>query len=78
MTLPELSLNKLVSIVKNIYNDKKIRVNKIDYPDSYPGDEPLRRCPELTKARSHLEYEPKTSIEDGLKKFFKWTKINFK
>ncbi len=75
---PELSLNKLVSIVKSIYNEKKIIINKIDYPDSYPGDEPLRRCPELTKAKSHLKYEPKTSIKDGLKKFFNWTNFNFK
>jgi dTDP-glucose 4,6-dehydratase/UDP-glucuronate decarboxylase len=36
----------------------------------YPGrvDDPNRRCPDITKARSVLGWEPKVSLEDGIHK----------
>jgi nucleoside-diphosphate-sugar epimerase len=33
-----------------------------------PSDDPARRKPDITKAKSLLDYEPKVSFEDGLKK----------
>lgn len=32
-----------------------------------PPDDPRRRCPDITKARAVLGWEPKTSLEEGLK-----------
>ena len=32
-----------------------------------PADDPARRCPDITKARETLNWEPKTSLESGLK-----------
>lgn len=33
-----------------------------------PQDDPKQRCPDITKARKTLEWEPKIKLEDGLKK----------
>lgn len=38
-------------------------------PESYPGDEPQRRCPDLRKV-ARLGYEPRIGLDDGLKRFF--------
>lgn len=43
-----------------------------DYPVSYPADEPMRRCPDLTKIRTQLNYAPTISLEDGLHRTLEW------
>ena len=45
---------------------------RIDYPDSYPTGEPQRRCPDLSKAREELNYEPQVHVEEGLARFIAW------
>ncbi len=44
----------------------------IDYPDSYPAGEPQRRCPDLTKAKSELGYEPTVDLRTGLQRTIEW------
>ena len=34
--------------------DRKLPLNLVTYPDSYPADEPNRRCPDITKAMFQL------------------------
>ncbi len=31
-----------------------------------PADDPHRRCPDITRTRRHLDWEPRVSLEDGL------------
>ena len=38
----------------------------------YLVDNPNRRCPDITKAREELGYEPEVSIDDGLKRSLLW------
>jgi UDP-glucuronate decarboxylase len=68
---PEISVLQLVEEIEGAL-DQKIEKHIIDYPDSYPADEPLRRCPDITKARLQLGYEPRVPLADGLKRFFSW------
>jgi dTDP-glucose 4,6-dehydratase len=35
--------------------------------ESLPQDDPKRRCPDITKAKRILKWEPKVSLEEGLK-----------
>ena len=35
-------------------------------------DDPDRRCPEISKARSVLQWEPRVSLKDGLKRTIEW------
>lgn len=38
----------------------------------YLVDNPNRRCPDITKARSELGYEPQVSLDDGLRRSLLW------
>jgi nucleoside-diphosphate-sugar epimerase len=51
----------------------KIKYDLIEYPDSYPADEPMRRSPDIRKAHLQLGFEPIVDIEDGLARFLSWT-----
>ena len=75
--IPEVSVKNIYYIFQKI-NDEKIKANFIKHPKSYPNDEPQRRCPDLKKAKQHLSYYPKVKLENGLKKFLDWAKVNYK
>ena len=40
--------------------------------ESLPEDDPKRRCPDITRAREALGWEPRTSTRGGLKKTLSW------
>lgn len=69
---PEISMRDLVISIEKVLG-RPIDYNVIEYPDSYPADEPLRRCPDIRKARLQLKYEPRISLEDGLRRFLNWS-----
>lgn len=69
---PEISVVDLIKKIESILN-KKVKYNIVDYPDSYPADEPIRRCPDILKARIQLNYNPKININEGLRRFLKWS-----
>ena len=74
---PEISMTDLHRISEKILN-KKIKMQKINYPKTYPADEPRRRCPSIDKAKLHLNYVPKIDLNEGLKSFYEWTEKNYK
>lgn len=43
-----------------------------------PPDDPKRRCPDISKAKKLLGWEPKVSLEDGLKRTITWFRNNFR
>jgi dTDP-glucose 4,6-dehydratase len=44
-------------------------ITAIDFqPDKRFGNDPQRRCPDITRARSLLGWEPKVNLEEGLKR----------
>lgn len=69
---PEISMLGLIETIERVLG-KPIKFNTIEYPDSYPADEPLRRCPDIKKARVQLEFDPKVTLDDGLGRFLKWS-----
>ena len=76
-TDPEISVSQIFKVLNKIHNEK-IHSKFIKHPKSYPSDEPQRRCPDLTKAKTHLNYRPKVKLEDGLINFLNWAKIHYK
>jgi nucleoside-diphosphate-sugar epimerase len=40
-----------------------------------PQDDPKQRCPDITKARKLLGWEPKIDLETGLRKSLEYFKI---
>lgn len=69
---PEISMMDLVKRVEKVIG-RRIEANLIEYPESYPADEPNRRCPDIRKARLQLQYEPKVDLNEGLRRFFRWS-----
>ena len=65
---PEVSMLELASILGKVVG-KSLDFVRIDHPDTYPADEPQRRCPDIRKAREHFGFEPVVSLEDGLREF---------
>jgi len=53
--------------------DGNLDYNIVAYPDSYPADEPLRRCPDIKKARLQVGFDPRIDLADGLKRFLDWS-----
>lgn len=73
----EIPMIKLAEGVTGLFN-KKVQVDKIPYPASYPADEPLRRCPDLTKIKTVLGYQPKVDLETGLERLLAWYRSEYK
>ena len=73
---PEVSMIELSEIIQKVLN-QKIKVEITSYPSTYPADEPNRRCPDISRISKDLNFEPKIGIEEGLARFFKWTKDNY-
>ncbi len=74
---PELSMLELVKRTEGVLG-RPVKRAIIEYPDSYPADEPNRRCPDITKARLQLKYEPRVGIDEGLKRFYDWALAAYK
>jgi UDP-glucuronate decarboxylase len=69
---PEISMVDLAKTIERVLG-RKINYITATYPDSYPADEPQRRCPDIRKAKLQLKYAPEVSLDEGLKRFFAWT-----
>jgi UDP-glucuronate decarboxylase len=69
---PEVSMVDLIKAMEGVLQ-RPIAYNVIEYPDSYPTDEPMRRCPDIRKAHLQLGYEPQVTLEEGLRRFLAWT-----
>ncbi|MBI4375182.1 MAG: NAD-dependent epimerase/dehydratase family protein [Elusimicrobia bacterium] len=74
---PEISMVELVKMTEKVLG-RPVKHNVVEYPDSYPADEPNRRCPDITKARLQLGYQPRVSLPEGLKRFFRWADSVYK
>lgn len=69
---PEISVNDLVKTIEGVLG-RPVNHQVVEYPDSYPADEPNRRCPDIRKAKLQLEYQPQVKLEDGLRRFLAWS-----
>ncbi len=73
---PELSVLDLAKRIENVLG-RNIDYRVIEHPDSYPADEPNRRCPDIRKAQLQLEYIPQVDFDEGLRRFLDWTDANY-
>jgi UDP-glucuronate decarboxylase len=74
--LPEISMNELAKIVLDI-TEMKVESKLSKYPETYPGDEPNRRCPDISRISTKLNFSPQVSLEVGLRRFLGWTQENY-
>ncbi|MCK4261933.1 SDR family oxidoreductase, partial [bacterium] len=65
----ELSILETAKLILSLTKSR----SQIIYKD-LPVDDPKVRRPDITKARKELSWEPKVSLEEGLKKTIEWFK----
>ena len=63
----EITINELASKIIEITNSNSKLINK-----DLPQDDPKQRKPDITKAKTLLNWEPKVKLEDGLTKTVDW------
>ncbi len=68
-----VSLNELIHSVEQTVGKKAI----IQQLPDQPGDVP-QTFADISKAKSLLEYDPKTKLKEGLAKFYDWFRENEK
>ena len=73
---PEISMIDLAKLFFDTF-DKEHNIKIVDYPSSYPEDEPNRRCPDTNKSSDHLGFNSQVSLEDGIKNYLSWCQTEF-
>ena len=73
---PEVSVYDVLQHIEDALN-QSINYSKVEHPDSYPLDEPQRRCPDIRKANLQLNYKPKVNLHDGIRRYFSWTETAY-
>lgn len=70
----EISMENLAKTVAEMFgNDAKIE--KTSGPtDAYASADPKRRCPDISKIKTKLNYEPKVDLKTGIKRFLDWVR----
>jgi UDP-glucuronate decarboxylase len=73
---PEISMLELAEMTAELANDlfdQKVTVVRGQSPETdYLVDNPNRRCPDITKARQELQYRPRMTLEEGLRRTLLW------
>ena len=73
---PEISMaelaEKLVTYSRELFGYKGKVVRQASQDADYLIDNPNRRCPIITKARTHLGYNPTVALEEGLRRSLLW------
>jgi UDP-glucuronate decarboxylase len=77
-SFPEITMLELAqTISKVIKSSTEIEYEyQISTDTDYLTDNPQRRCPDITKAKTLLGYEPIISLEEGLTRIYNYYKDN--
>lgn len=77
---PEISMaelaSRLISTAGELFGYKGKLIHRPAPEAVYLIDNPNRRCPKIDKARAHLGYDPRVTIEDGLRRSLVWYSHN--
>ena len=78
--LPEISMvdlaQKMVDLGRAIFAYKGNVVHHQSEDHDYLIDNPNRRCPNITKARTELGYAPQVALDEGLRRTLIWYSAN--
>ena len=69
----EISILYLGQLIVDLFDYKAGLMHDVGINDAYSQGDPKRRYPDLTKIRN-LGYNPKISLNAGLKRFVEWAK----
>ncbi|WP_181784387.1 NAD-dependent epimerase/dehydratase family protein [Pseudonocardia pini] len=73
---PEISMTELAEALvrqaKELFGSTLQVTRRVSGEQAYLVDNPNRRCPDLTKARTELGYLPEVGLEEGLRRTLLW------
>ena len=69
----EITINELANLIRVKINPS-LKCNYIELPQ----DDPIKRNPDLTRARKDLKWSPKIELKDGLDKTISYFKDELK
>jgi UDP-glucuronate decarboxylase len=73
---PEISIaalaERMVEIARDLFGYEGAVVRQGSDDPDYLVDNPNRRCPDISKAKRELGYEPQVSLDEGLKRSLEW------
>lgn len=67
----EITINELANTIAEVL-DKDLNIQYLPLPEA----DPKRRCPDITLAKSLLNWEPKVTLTEGIKKVINWMNEN--
>ena len=75
---PEITMLELAQKISNtVYSNTKFEYEYQTSSDpDYLTDNPQRRCPDISKAKNLLKYNPEVSLEEGLTRIYNYYKDN--
>lgn len=77
---PEISVREFaelfISSAKEIYGYTGEAIFQTSDDSEYLTDNPNRRCPDISKAKRFLNYDPQIMVQDGVKRFLTFLKYN--
>lgn len=78
MDRPEINIKDLASIYKKhgekLFNYKGSAIFEPSEDRDYLVHNPQRRCPDISKARKLLKYEPKITVDEGVGRYLEYLK----
>ena len=69
---PEICMKDLATKIINLSNTNATIEYAKSHDENYLKDNPNRRCPDISKARTLLGYSPSVCLDDGLAKTFNY------
>lgn len=78
---PEITMKqlaeKMIAQAKDLFGYQGKAVRKMSDDEEYLVGNPGRRCPDLSKAREELGYNPVVGLDEGLRRSLCWYRDNF-
>lgn len=71
---PEVSIHELATLVSQVAGSTRSVVSRHSDDKDYLTDNPQRRCPDLSKSKSLLGYQPRVDLPTGLDRLIGWYK----
>lgn len=73
---PEISMGdlaeKVIELGREFFGYRGKLVRRPNPESNYLVDNPNRRCPDISKSREHLGYDPTILVDDGLRRTMTW------
>ena len=71
---PEISMLDVATRLLRVAGSSRKVVHQVSQEADYLTDNPNRRCPDISKARTLLGYSPNVSLDEGLERMLGWYK----